>query len=223
MRSINTNPKKLIRIKKITKYSLIIIISLLVIFTVLRMTHILLKIGNNYYLCTEKHLALYASDNVSNKDIEQIKYLKSLEIIHLENTDIKDLSFLSELLKLNMITVNNSYIKKIDNFPNLEKLKKIKYISLGNIEVYNCDIFENLYSLESLEIINTSPTLTNIDGLINLKDIGFLRLRVNLSECKDISAVMQLPNLRFLSLQKGVLTEEQIRILEEKGVDIVEV
>lgn len=71
--------------------------------------------------------------------------------------------------------------------------------------------------LTVLPLDNTK--IHDISGIKNLQKLRYLAITG--LECEDHSVLFELPNLTYLKINNGILTQEEIKILEDKGVKVV--
>lgn len=187
----------------------------------------------------------YIKSGFSNNDIKAIKHMKRLECIIMDGTKITDISFLNEMYSIKTIFIFCDPEYQIVDWTPLIKCKSIVIFWGGNLGVSDLSIFKDLKSLKELNLdfgsfmfseindISDIKYLTNLENFAiygkDITDISDIRNCIKLetltlhgTNATDYSAILELPNLQFLRIDKGVLTEKEIRTLKENGVEVIE-
>lgn len=151
---------------------------------------------------------------------ENLKRLKSLQIVNDRKFDLKTLPTMKSLKRLSF-SAYDTHIKDLSHFPNLEflrlkgvkklqlkNLKKLKVLDLDNSRIKDFSSFETLPSLERLD-------LSSIQGNINLKEISkFPNLKwltlLESYEVNDISGLEALKKLERLDLYQTKVTDVKV-------------
>ena len=164
---------------------------------------------------------LIFNSRVQFTGFENLKRLKSLQIVNDRKFDVKTLPEMKSLKRLNFSAYDSS-IKDLERFPNLEflklqgvkklqlkALKKLKVLDLENSRIKDFSSFETLPSVEKLNLSNIQGNI-NLEGISkfpNLKWLTFLESE----ELDDISGLESLKKLERLDLYKTKVTD--IRVL----------
>lgn len=151
---------------------------------------------------------------------ENLKRLKSLQIINDKKFDLRTLPQMESLKRLKL-SGNNHEMKGFSRFPNLEflslqrsgkvylkPLKKLKVLDLHNSDITN---FSSFATMPLLEKLNLSCIQNNIDlkemyKFPNLKWLGFLESE----ELDDISGLEPLKKLERLDLFQTNVTDVKV-------------
>ncbi|HAS42135.1 MAG TPA: hypothetical protein DCS93_16780 [Microscillaceae bacterium] len=143
---------------------------------------------------------------------EHLKNLKSLKIgesISEPTIDVNALPKMESLQRLNLVSYDYE-IKGLAQFPNLEalklkgspkvtlaKLEKLKVLSLENSSIEGFSTFEELPSLEKLDLSSIYSKL-NLEGFHKFRNLKYLTFLE--SEVDDISHLEPLKKLEYLDL-----------------------
>lgn len=200
----------------------IAVIFLIIVFllAVFRCSHIIVKIGDKYHFVFSQELKLNDEDNANNSNVNEIIYMKRLKSLGIFDTKITNVNFLSEFDQLESISVSCRLEYAVEDVVSLKNCKKLSYVWLVNVYIENLDMFSELTNITSLVIFPAYSKITDISGLKNLDKLNFLRIFS--TDCNDYSVLFELPNLNYLEIDKGELTEDEINRLEKKGVTVSE-
>ena len=156
-----------------------------------------------------------------------------------------------KIMSYNGHNIENKTCNNIDDWYPLSNCKELERFVGINLDISDLSAFNGTENLKVLYIerhpsglgsTNPEYSLTNISDvklLVNLEifeifgndidDISSLRYCTKLREitlygitATDGSALLELPELERLEIDKGVLTEKQVNMLREKGVDVHE-
>ena len=143
---------------------------------------------------------------------EHLKHLKSLKIgesVSEPTIDVNTLPRMESLKRLNLVSYDYE-IKGLEQFPNLEalklkgspkvklgKLEKLKVLSLENSSIEGFSTFEELPSLEKLDLSSIYSKL-NLEGFHKFRSLKYLTFLE--SEVDDISHLEPLKKLEYLDL-----------------------
>lgn len=145
--------------------------------------------------------------------IENCINLKSFSGTFLKFNDLKCFSTLNNLKSLCLLDCEVKDISGIENLKNLNTFE---------ISGKNTDDFASLNKLSNLSTLKILyADITNISFIKDLKNLNNLSLYGN--KIQDYSVVFELPNLKELTIDKGALTEEELKTLKEKGVNVTEI
>ncbi len=169
---------------------------------------------------TLKYLTIANTFYIS--DLQNLRSLKKLEYLNLENNQIKKLDGLETLLSLKYLNVSRNRLENIDAIHNLNKLETLKigtvikpcdlgfvsnFKNLKYIEI-NFDektVKQNNFSFEKLSRLTEasliSVGLTSVKGIENAQDLKYLYLTNNY--IINIEPIGKLPKLKVLHLSNN--------------------
>lgn len=205
--------------KRWLKRICIFLLLFILIFTLLRVAHIVVKIGKTYKLKFSSKVSIFFDRDLNDNNVHEIVYMKNLEALAISGTSITNLDFLKEFDKLEYLHVACYADCPIRNIPSLKNIQKLSYVELINIEIENLAIFSELTNIEMLTVLPINTKIHDISGIKNLQKLRYLAITG--LECEDHSVLFELPNLTYLKINNGVLTQEEMEILEGKGVKVV--
>lgn len=140
--------------------------------------------------------------DATNEDLENLKYLTSLEHLWLHHTpQITDISFVSEMKDLKSFSVGSQNIVNLDL---LKNCKKLETLYLFDTNLTNLDILTENTELRVLDIKWGNP-VRDISGLRKLRELE--RLSISSSVLTDISSIGSLGSLTFLDLSCGSISD----------------
>ncbi len=205
---------------KYIKIICLFIILLVLIFALLRCTHIVVKIGKTYKWGSSSELLINSDHNLNNKTVNEIVYMKGLKSLSLSDTEVTKADFLTEYNDLEYLNIVCPADFPIKGLPSLHNSPNLEYVSLVNVEIESLDIFSELENIEMLTVAPINTKIYDITGIKNLQRLRYLS--VTGLECEDTSILFEFPDLTYLKINEGVLTESEIKALEEKGVEVRE-
>ena len=214
------------------------------------LTRMFVNINGKYYFVFTNELKLTDSE-IDNSDAEAISKLKWLKTINIQGTQITDVSFFSELDSLKEVLYLEKVGLEIEDITPLSNCRKLEHFCGYRLNITDLSIFKNMKNLKVLYVetiygellTGNHSKLTDISDvahLVNLEELGVCCENLNdissLKNCTklqhlciygttpqtDYSVLLELPELKSLSIDKGVLTESEIKALEEKGVEVHE-
>ena len=212
----NTQPKR----KRIFLRILAVIAALLlIVFIILRCTHVILRIGKKYTTCFDSAINVYGLD-IDENDMKEFKYLKQIDLFRAYGTDIRNFDFLNNSDSLTIIQV---YVKDTeqehtaDGMPSLRKCQWLWSLGLS-VDVKNLDfIAEN----QHLKVVGIWPNNTNIEDISGLKNKPELTsLSLHNVDCSDMSPLLELENLQDLSVIGTIIPDDIMEKLTERKVRI---
>lgn len=208
-------------------FFLIIIASLtilLLIFVILRITHVLLHIGNEYTFCYRAHYAINGNNNddVNNNNIAEIKYVNGVKDLTIECTNITNFDFLVHFSELEQLWImhspGNGANALTGNLPSLKTAPNLEDIRILNIDVDNLNFIADSPNLKSLQVHPYDTKIHDLSGLQNKPELSSLML--DNTDCSDYSVLLDLPALTYLCIDETELPDDIKLALEEKGVAI---
>ena len=206
-------------------------------------------IGGELHFVISKELHL-SNDEFSNKDVKALRHLKSLEKFEMYGTKITDISFLDNMGNLKEFDLLCNPEWQITDFKPLSNCKKLELFRGCNLGISDLSAFKELTNLkrlyvEALHVYNRANIDSNINDISDIKylvnleafaivgnnisDISALKYCTKLESvalygvtATDHSALFELPNLKRIYTDEYVLTKDEIRELEAKGVYVYE-
>lgn len=210
------------------------------------------KISGRTYFVFTRELNLFMSPTTKSmkNDMRNLKRLRWLKKLYMNFTHVTDINFLNNMNYMEVIIIRTLPDYIIEDWSPLTNCKKLEVFGGYNLNMTDLSVFKELTNLKELYIetfgglrlANENLTLTDISDvqhLVNLEKFGIVGKEITnisaLRHCsklislelfgtiaKDYSVLFELPNLEFLMIDKGVLTESEIKALEEKGVTVIE-
>lgn len=141
------------------------------------------------------------SINLANENINQLTpliYLKHLKALNLENNKIESLNTIRQINSLKELNLNGNKIKGVINLGKLNKLKKLE---LERNQITNLTFLAKLKKVETLNL--KWNRIRNIEPLSSLKRLKDLKLNDNL--VRDIAVIYSLNKLENLDLANNKL------------------
>lgn len=198
--------------------------------------------ANIHLLPKLKTVTLLGCKKITDKGMEVITRCKSLEELHLSQTNLKDasLEWILQCKKLKKIwldetKITSKSIPKISTLTNLEwlrlnqmsfngvdiqplsALKKLKFLELANISGGDEDLkfLKDLKNLEQLDLSNTKITEKAIEQLTGLKNLENLNLAHTSVGESVFAAVSRIPKLEDLDLTGCSISGEKAGLLSK--------
>ncbi|MBE6857329.1 MAG: leucine-rich repeat domain-containing protein [Ruminococcus sp.] len=229
-----------------------ILSAVILLLTGFLLTRMFVNINGKYYFVFTDDLDLFYynldGEPCDNTEVEDIARLKRLKTISIQGNNITDVSFLENMTSLETLLYwGNS--EQVDFTP-IQHCENLKEFCGGNFQLENLAPFKECISLTTLSLeyvesrflendvsyindISDIKNLVNLEKLYikgeNITDISALKYCTKLktidlygTNAVDYSVLLELPELKSLSIDKGVLTESEIKALKEKGVEVRE-
>lgn len=140
---------------------------------------------------------------------------------------------------------SSSDLEKVSTFDNLEKLNtyssdvdfkgfnndSVSCIGMGYGKIKNLNVLSECQSLKSITIFYTlyDNYIVYENKEYVMKDSSFLtsfdsveELRIFEDKIEDISGILEMDSLKVLEVNKGILSEDDKKLLEDKGVSVIE-
>lgn len=162
--------------------------------------HRIVAINGEFVLSNARSYENHDS-NVTDKDLENLKYLTKLEHLSLFAPQITNISFVSEMKDLKSFSVESQNIVNLDL---LKNCKKLETLYLFDTNLTNLDILTGNTELRALDIKWGNP-VRDISGLRKLGKLELLSILS--SEITDISPIGSLGSLTFLDLSCGSISD----------------
>lgn len=133
-----------------------------------------------------------------NRIIYQLRALKSLTELILNNNRLDDISILSELKSLTGLSLNNNNISDISS---LKDLKNLTELNLSSNRINNISSLRELKNLTELFLDdNQISDISSLKELMNL-----VKLNLSNNQIKDISPLSELYDLKYLIIVSNQL------------------
>lgn len=177
--------------------------------------HLIVVVNGELVLSNARSYENHRGD-VTDKDLENLKYLTKLEHLSLFGPEITDISFVSGMKDLKFFSVVSKNIVNPDQFKNCKNLEvlywystkltnldifaentelRVLYIEIGN-PVQDISALQHMGKLETLSL--TSSELTDISPISSLNSLT--NLWIPSSSVSDISPLIGCKSLKGLSL-----------------------
>ncbi len=152
------------------------------------------------------------------KGLENVQYLKKLNILTFRGVKMDNLDFLLALDNLEELNLLFGSYKNLESVSGFKRLKSIAFSRVRQIP--NFDFLNSLESLEKIEIEGMSK-MEEIPKLSNLTKLKRVHIHNNL-RLKDIKSIGQIPNLKVFqltfaenskSVERQSLIEQSVAIL----------
>lgn len=161
-----------------------------------------IKINGKEYSTGLTELIL-ENEELTNSDIELIKYMVNLTQLNLGFTKINDITELKGLTNLTRLELYGNQIKNINA---LENLTNLTYLCLQINQISDISALKSLNNLEMLEVWDNQ--ISDIRALKPLTNLIWLNLSNN--QISDINVLKSLTNLTHLWLTNNPLNVAQI-------------
>ena len=133
--------------------------------------------------------------------LDDLKYLPSLEEIHIMQQGYLDVSGIDSLTQLYSVEIKHCRIPGIQPIAQISKLKHAVLFDCG---LYDVTALENCPWLETLDVgLNDLKDLTQIGSHPNVRSLGFMWL--NMKNVDDIA--QRLPKVQAVTLQHGQIRD----------------
>ena len=232
--------------KNIIIYIIVITVFILILGVVYFITHYAV-IDNKIYKNDIKYLRVYSLDDYEIKEINKCTKIKE---IFLSRASENSVSKLRNFHNLTDLTVTRSIISSLDSekinaFHNLKKLytnmnvmdlkgfnsNTISYISLSFSEIKNLESLSECPMLKHLTIFNSIISdnyIVKEDNKYIIKDSSIFKsfdyieeLWISVDKIKDISGILEMDSLKEFKVDKGTLSEDDKKLLEDKGISVI--
>ncbi|MCM1313860.1 MAG: hypothetical protein NC205_04330 [Prevotella sp.] len=226
-----------------------VIILILILGNIYYNTHYA-KIDSRTFKTDVKEIHFVDLDN--NKNIRQLNKCREIEELFITGTNEKSFSKLRNFHNLSDLIIGHCEIsssdcEKISQFDNLRELDTCSDTVI-DFKGFNSDIvscirfleskvinFKSLSECKSLKSI-TIGFATVCDNCIVVEDNKYVmkdssvfasfdyveELRIFVDKIEDISGIIEMDSLKVLEVDKGTLSEDDKRLLEDKGISVIE-
>lgn len=217
------------------------IIKLVILFLIIIFLYCIsnIKIGEKRYFIMSSSISIYNDTNFDEKELSKLKWFPVLNDISYTNFYMTDINWLNELNskvkkclvsgsgvnKLDIKALNNTSIEflsfsrlNIDDFSDVIDNNSINEIYAWSYDGKSFSGLENFRNLENIYIAN-AHNITNFDALkecSNLKSLTLIQSNV----LNDYSSLIDIPKLEYLCIDDGVLSDEQLKMLIDIGVEV---
>jgi len=226
--------------KKILSVLIVVVLVLLGVSVITDTPPVVFISGKPHFVFTKKlYLNENRPDSYTNDDVKALSHMRFVESFEMWGTKITDISFLNGMSRLKSLTIVTNY--QIDDFTPLGHCTKLERFKGYIPDISDLSAFKELSELYFLQVnINGSKIndISDVKYLINLEwflvggenitDISELKYCTKLRHLSlvgtvsdvDYSVLHELPKLSHLFIDKGVLTENDVKTLEERGVSV---
>jgi len=199
----------------------------------------LIVVVNGELVLSNAHSYDNHNSNVTDKDLENLKYLTKLEHLSLFAPQITDISFVSEMKDLKFFSIVSQNIVNLNLLKNCEDLETLylygtNLVNLdnltGNTQLRALDIrwgnpvrdisgLRKLRKLERLSIL--SPELTDISPIGSLDSLSILEM--SCGSVNDISPLIGCKSLIYLSLGESKQVADISQLAELKNLEEIHI
>jgi RNA polymerase sigma factor (sigma-70 family) len=151
---------------------------------------------------TELNFMFSGPQNLTDSDIESLKYMVNLEKFHVQGANITDLSVFGGLINLRSLYIHTNGTSTVTNILPLGVLVNLEELTLLNVLVNDVSPLSRLINLKSLELFGN--TLIDIFYLSELPNLTNLSLTA--SQFVNVSMISKMNNLNALHLWGGMTT-----------------
>ncbi len=144
------------------------------------------------------------SSELSSVDSEKISTFDNLKNWIIDSSTVDFKGFNND--SVSCIIVGWS---KIKNLNALSECQSLKSITIGSVLYDNYIVFEN-----KEYVMKDSSFLTSFDCVEEL--------RIFEDKIEDISGILEMDSLKVLEIDKGTISEDDRKLLEDKGISIIE-
>lgn len=137
------------------------------------------------------------SSDISRADCEKISKFDNLKEFTVFRTDIDFKGFNSD--SVSSIVFIMSTVK---NFEELAECKSLKSITIIDSEILDNDITEDSSIFADFDYVE--------------------ELHLNTGKIEDVSGFLEMDSLKELKVNKETISEENIKLLEDKGISVIE-
>ncbi|MDE6672611.1 MAG: hypothetical protein K2K16_10500 [Ruminococcus sp.] len=180
--------------------------------------------------------------NFNITDIREVNKCTELEEMNLLSASDNIISKLNDFHNLKYLTIMNSDIssadcEKISQFDNLQSLEihnadvdfkgfnsdTISYIELwGYIKAKNFEVLSECESLKNILVWSSEIHDNNIiEDISVFTDFDYIEsLSLSIDRIEDISGILEMDSLKTLEVKKDAISEDNVKLLEDKGVTV---
>ncbi|MDE6665686.1 MAG: hypothetical protein K2K14_05805, partial [Ruminococcus sp.] len=150
-----------------------------------------------------KYFAIFSS-MISSSDLEKVSTFDNLEKFSIVYSDVDFKGFNND--SVSCIKVGWSKIKNLNALSECQSLKSITISSV---------LYDNYIVFEGKEyVMKDSSFLTSFDCVEEL--------RIFEDKIEDISGILEMDSLKVLEIDKGTISEDDRKLLEDKGISVIE-
>ncbi len=147
--------------------------------------------------------------NIKDDDLQNLKYLKNLETINLENNGITNISILSELPKLQEICLEDNNISDISVLKNFENLT---WLHLSNNRIEDISLLDEM-TISSIRVNEQKITMN-----VNTRTIDLPKLLI---QARDENSVGYTEN-EFI-FQNCSISDDGTKIILDEGAPVARI
>lgn len=212
--------EKALQTIRIIQISLIfIVVTLPLLFAVLRAAHVILYVGDRY---TNRFETFYSchDEGIKDKNMSEIVYMKRLSSFSALETHITDYGFLEDMTELEWLSIwpktnATQYAPKC--IPSLKNSPGLRSAGIG-AGIEDLGFIADNTALEFFGCEAYATEIKDISGLRNKPELRSLSLyNVN---CSDMSVLLELPALKKLEIRGTLIPDDIKEKLVSKGVEI---
>ena len=227
-----------------SKKTLVICIALITALLMLIVFPPLVFIGGKPHWTFSSEISMNQKErNFTNKDVKALKHMIWVKSVFMSGTQITDISFLDRMHFVKNLTLVCSddypiydlaplsncnklerFLGSIPNITDLSSLKELIRLSFLQINISNSkinDISDVKYLVNLEWFIVGGENITDISSLQYCTKLEHISLSGTTADT-DYSVLFELPKLNYLAVDKGVLSENEIRTFKERGVHVYE-
>lgn len=143
---------------------------------------------------------------ISSSDCEKISQFDNLRELVICNDTVIDFKGFNS----NTVSCITFILSKVINFEALSECKSLKSITIGFLTV--CDNY--IVIEDNKQIMKDSSVFSSFDYVEEL--------RIFVDKIEDISGILEMDSLKVLEVDKGTLSKDDKRLLEDKGISVIE-
>ncbi|MBU2980745.1 hypothetical protein KO498_02855 [Lentibacter algarum] len=149
--------------------------------------------------------------------LDPLLAMTQLTELHIGGTKVQDLSEIGQFTKLELLHAQGLGLSDISAVGQLGELKELV---IGSPHLSDITALKNLHNLKRLDL--TGAPVSDISALTALSNLETIEL-LNMSQLKDISPLLDLPNLKHVSVTVANLDaagQDVVARLKAKGIHV---
>lgn len=234
--------------KKFTSILVIAVVLLsLVIGAIYFTTHYAI-IDRKIYKTDIKNINIFSLNTI---DIKEVNKCTKIEKMFWAEASENSIAKFKNFHNLNDLTIqfselSSSDCEKISTFDNLDKL--FTYYTNIDFKLFNNDKVSNIVlcygEIINLKVLSECSSLKNLiigystvsDNCIIVEDDKYImkdssvfasfdyveKLRIDVDKIEDISGILEMDSLKEFTVKKGAISEDDKKLLEDKGISVIE-
>ena len=200
----------------------VLVAVLLLLFAVLRATHIILLVNGCYTTCfaTEVSGGMQVSELIYMKRLKSLNLRTGFSPDHSTDDDLLDVDFLTKLTKLEDLYLWREVEDpgKIKKIPSLKNSPNLYRVNILEASVDDLDFISENTALKDLTIHSYLSGVKDISGLRNKPVLE--RLTLWNADCTDFSVLTELPELKDLIVIGSMIPDDIRNELISHGVEV---